>query len=125
MKPIYNLINLADFIVPEPIKQNSPQFYELIRAFLRNLESVQTSINSNFLDTIDYNKIQNTDFKINGLIFLPIRTGKYYIYINDNLFVHAPTATCVIGEPGVVKLILFIVHVAEDSAVPTTAVPEY
>ena len=63
MKPIYNLINLADFIVPEPIKQNSPQFYELIRAFLRNLESVQTSINSNFLDTIDYNKIQNTDFQ--------------------------------------------------------------
>jgi hypothetical protein len=38
------------------------------------------------LEDLIYNKIQNTDFKINGLIFLPIRTGKYYIYINDNEF---------------------------------------
>lgn len=38
------------------------------------------------LENLIYNKIQNTDFKINGLVFLPHRTGKYYIYINDNEF---------------------------------------
>ena len=33
-----------------------------------------------------FNKIKNTDFKINGIMFLPQRTGKYYIYINDSEF---------------------------------------
>jgi hypothetical protein len=33
-----------------------------------------------------YNKIKLSDFKINGLVFLPIRTGRIYIYINDTEF---------------------------------------
>ena len=33
-----------------------------------------------------YNKIKNSDCKINGLIFLPIRSGRYYIYMNDQEF---------------------------------------
>lgn len=33
-----------------------------------------------------YNKIRNSDYKINGLVFLPNRTGKNYVYVNDNEF---------------------------------------
>lgn len=38
------------------------------------------------LPMLIYEKIRNSKFKINGLIFLPIRTGKSFIYINDNEF---------------------------------------
>jgi hypothetical protein len=40
----------------------------------------------NKLDDLIYNKIKNSKFKINGLIFYPEKSGKYYIYINDNDF---------------------------------------
>lgn len=33
-----------------------------------------------------YNKIKQSEFKINGLMFLPIRSGKTLIYINENEF---------------------------------------
>ena len=33
-----------------------------------------------------YNKIRNSDFKINGITFLPIRSNRVYIYINDTEF---------------------------------------
>ena len=60
---IQKLEDLAEDLVPEHFAQNAPQFYELVKAFLQNIENVQKSINSNFLDTIDYKKIKNTDFK--------------------------------------------------------------
>lgn len=63
MKEIYKLEDLADELVPEHFIQNAPQFYELIKSFLRNIQDVQQSINDNFLDTIDYDRIQNNDFK--------------------------------------------------------------
>lgn len=34
-----------------------------------------------------FNKIKNSKLKINGLIFLPEKSGKTYIYINDNEFI--------------------------------------
>lgn len=55
------LINLADALVPINFRENTPQFYELVKAFLANIQSVQNSINNNFLDTIDVNKIRNED----------------------------------------------------------------
>jgi hypothetical protein len=33
-----------------------------------------------------YNKIRNSDFKINGIVFLPNRSWIIYIYINDYEF---------------------------------------
>jgi len=38
------------------------------------------------MNDLVYNKIKNSDFKINGLIFFPQRSGKILIYINDNEF---------------------------------------
>lgn len=38
------------------------------------------------LHDLIYNKIKISDFKINGIIFYPHRTGKHYIYINDQEF---------------------------------------
>jgi len=40
----------------------------------------------NEISDLVYNKIRNSDFKINGLVFLPNRSGKILIYINDNEF---------------------------------------
>lgn len=63
-----------------------------------DINIINSFINNNFIikliklytyqeiENIIYNKIQDSDFKINGLIFLPFRTGKYYLYINDNEF---------------------------------------
>lgn len=38
-----------------------------------------------------FNKIKNSKLKINGLIFLPEKSGKSYIYINDNEFIQLRT----------------------------------
>lgn len=54
---------LADALIPESFRQNAPQFYELIKAFLINIQNVQDSINNNFLDTIDLTKIKNDEIK--------------------------------------------------------------
>lgn len=82
MKPLYKLEDLADSIVPERIKNESPQFFELIKAFLTNLEQVQSSINDNFLDTIDYNKVINEDYK---KLFLDTYLKTIDIKNEDNL----------------------------------------
>lgn len=52
---------LASSIVPENFQEETPQFYGLIKSFLRNIEDVQQSINCNFLDCIDVTKIKNED----------------------------------------------------------------
>jgi hypothetical protein len=38
------------------------------------------------LPDLVFNKIKQTDLKINGLMFLPDLTGKYYIYTNESEF---------------------------------------
>jgi hypothetical protein len=38
------------------------------------------------MNDLIYNKIKNSDFKINGLVFLPIRSGRIFIYTNDEEF---------------------------------------
>ena len=63
MRPIQKLEDLAEELVPDHFILNSPQFYELVKAFLRNLQQVQESIDVKFLDTIDYDRIKNSDYK--------------------------------------------------------------
>jgi len=63
MRAIQTLEDLADDLVPNHFIENAPQFYGLIKSFLRNLQEVQESIDSNFLDTIDYERIKNSDYK--------------------------------------------------------------
>lgn len=58
---INKLTNLTDVLVPNNIKQESPRFYELVESFLRNIEDVQSNINSKFLNSIDVEKINNDD----------------------------------------------------------------
>jgi hypothetical protein len=38
------------------------------------------------MNDLVFNKIRNSDFKINGLIFMPIRSGRIFIYVNDSEF---------------------------------------
>jgi hypothetical protein len=38
------------------------------------------------MEDLIYNKIKISDFKINGLIFLPYRSGRTFIYLNDSEF---------------------------------------
>ena len=38
------------------------------------------------MNDLIYNKIKNSDFKINGLVFLPQRSGRIFIYTNDEEF---------------------------------------
>ena len=38
------------------------------------------------MSTLVYSKIKNSNFKINGLIFLPQRSGRIFIYMNDQEF---------------------------------------
>jgi hypothetical protein len=52
-----NLVDLADVLVPGVFKNEAPQFYGLIVAFLDNIQKVQDSINCNFNDMININKI--------------------------------------------------------------------
>lgn len=43
--------------------------------------------NMDQLGDLIFNKIKNSKLKINGLIFMPERSGKTYIYINDTEFI--------------------------------------
>jgi len=47
---------------------------------------VVTYYNIEDISDLVYVKIKNNEFKINGIIFWPIISGKQYIYINDNEF---------------------------------------
>ena len=40
----------------------------------------------NEMSDLIYNKIKNSDFKINGIVFLPNRSSRIFIYINDSEF---------------------------------------
>jgi hypothetical protein len=38
------------------------------------------------MNDLVYNKIKHSDYKINGLIFFPQRSGRIFLYINDTEF---------------------------------------
>jgi hypothetical protein len=90
------LIN--DILYYKSIRLLSMRLIDKLKSIDSDIFTINYYINNNFnliliklyeyseLEDLIYNKIQNSDFKINGLIFLPHRTGKYYIYINDNEF---------------------------------------
>lgn len=44
------------------------------------------SFDTNDIFDLVFNKIKNSDLKINGLIFIPNKTNQIFIYINDNEF---------------------------------------
>jgi len=75
----FKLIDKYEFLNNE-LSKISPMFNNIFE-----LKIIKLYKYSDMADLI-YNKIRNSDFKINGLLFLPIRTGKYFIYINDNEF---------------------------------------
>lgn len=55
------LVDLANVLVPETFKAEAPQYYEMIKAFLANIEEVQQSAGSSFLDLIDFNRIDSNE----------------------------------------------------------------
>jgi hypothetical protein len=60
-----NLEKLAEKLVPEAIRNDAPQFFELIKNFLKNIQYVQDSLDNNFLDFVDPESITNEEvFKI-------------------------------------------------------------
>lgn len=65
----YNLVNELDLFNSSTIIFDYPTLYKIDQ-----------------LPLLIYDKIKDYNFKINGLIFVPERTGKTYIYINDQEF---------------------------------------
>lgn len=63
---------------------------EWITSFTIKFSNLTESFND--LPTLLFDKIKNSKFKINGLIFLPHRSGKSYIYINDSEFADLKTS---------------------------------
>ena len=63
MNNVKNLVDLADTIVPINFQTDAPQFYELIKTFLRTTQTAQEMINSNFLNSVDFDSIEITDWK--------------------------------------------------------------
>lgn len=77
-------------LLSEKVINKEPIINNLIETLKNNIYNINLKSSKMYkLDDIHdlvYNKIKNNDFKINGLIFWPVITGKYYIYINDNEF---------------------------------------
>ena len=44
------------------------------------------------MNDLVYNRIKNSDFKINGLVFIPQRSNRIFIYINDEEFENIKTS---------------------------------
>ena len=60
----------------------------VLNRFLKNyfdIKFIKLYTNDELYDLV-YNKIKNSDYKINGLIFFPQRSGRIFIYINDTEF---------------------------------------
>ncbi len=55
------LEDLAQVLVPESFRSEAPQYYEMIKAFLANVQVVQESAGNNFLDLIDVDRITSND----------------------------------------------------------------
>lgn len=72
---------LDKFDIIDPYIQ---QINEILN-YIFDIKLIRIYKNSDMNDLV-YNKIKNSDFKINGLVFIPHRTGKILIYINDPEF---------------------------------------
>ena len=55
------LTDLIDVLVPEKFKESSPEFYDIMYLFLENAQNVQNSINVNFIDRIDIDRITSEE----------------------------------------------------------------
>jgi len=55
------LADLAEVLVPETFRNEAPQYYELVKAFLNKLQAVQDSLNMRMVDLIDPSKITSDD----------------------------------------------------------------
>ena len=55
------LEHLAEVLVPDTFKETAPQFYELVKSFLVNIQHIQDSVNLKHIDLIDPERIQNDD----------------------------------------------------------------
>ena len=69
--------------------------YDIIDPYIQDINSILKYIfdikliriyKYSELSNLVYNKIKNSDFKINGLVFIPYRSGKVLIYTNDTEF---------------------------------------
>lgn len=56
-----NIEDLADVLVPVTFRSEAPQYYELIKAFLANIQDVQSSVGNNFIDLIDIESITSNE----------------------------------------------------------------
>lgn len=61
IKQIRKLESLAEKLVPSKFRTDSPQYFELIKAFLINLQRVQDTVNNNLISMIDIDKIDNDE----------------------------------------------------------------
>lgn len=68
---------LQTIIIPHMIEHNEKKNFDIKIASIYKTEQIGDLI---------FNKIKASKLKINGLIFLPIKSGKTYIYINDSAF---------------------------------------
>lgn len=74
--------------------------FEIVNDFnnLSDIDCLNIALNINFsikfiklytyadMTNLIYNKIKNSDYKINGIVFLPSRSNRIFIYINDEEF---------------------------------------
>lgn len=55
------LTDLAEVLVPETFRNEAPQYYDLVKAFLYKLQTMQNSLNVSMVDLIDPSKITSND----------------------------------------------------------------
>jgi len=92
------LFLINDILYFKGIKYFTMKIVDKIERFDSEITNINKILNHNFeskfiriykysdMADLVYNKIKNSDFKINGLVFIPHRSGKIYIYINDQEF---------------------------------------
>lgn len=101
-KIIYNNYNYTFFVIDIFYHNNQKVLNIKIDEKIKNFENEINNLNyylnnilsfriiklydyTELLDLL-YDKIVNSEYRINGLTFIPYRTSKYYLYINDNEF---------------------------------------
>lgn len=57
----YTYEELASILVPETLKNNNPEFYDLIKAFTKNIMSTKKYYENGYSRLLDINKITNED----------------------------------------------------------------
>jgi len=70
----------------DSIKENIEYINSLLDTNNNFIIKISSIYELNDLPTLVYKKIKQSSLKINGLIFIPEKTNKIFIYINDNEF---------------------------------------